>query len=510
MTIDVKDYFGNKLIYRAASGLEKAMVDVGSFMLLGNKLERSQLEAELIVKNWRPYETQLRNLPFLAWAYDVDLWEDGWSEATQREWVARQWEFKTKRGSIDAIRMALDFAGRGFVTRSGGYYLINYVTPPQDFWVSPDLSVDEWNSWIKLMPEVRVYVGGDVGTAFGGDEFYLSDEASWTEAQPVMTADTTRVTIDTILHTLDETLGRVSLDRTNIRLDSTSHTLDETRNPLVPTATGIGAPVGCLDIGAVGYDDGWELYGRRAILRQAGHPDVRLKVIQRETITDTFQTVEFEDVHVPGISTLGLFVTEDALGEDKFLGFDDLAPQLYRVQFNSAYDSVRTQLHLSEVVPTLEPISVTFNRNSDIGDAGPFMYLDDTVLGEDFIESDNGALMLADYMYLLDPKISTPMQKGISFLDIDRLGAHPYQMELMIDLRQQEQAPTLFIDDGFLEQDYYVDEDPSHIDRARRGVIAAKSLRDKALLAFNPLRQLEATDTVTSTTRISDWVPNEL
>lgn len=448
MTLDVKNYFGNQVLYRASSGMERAAADVDADQMLGNKLALSELQAELIIDTWNAYHTIYRNLPFLAWAYDVDLWEDGWSEATQREWVDRQWEFKTKRGTIAAIRMALDFAGRGFVRDAGGYELIQYVTPPQDFFVSPDLSVEEMNAWVRLMPEVRIYLGHDTGSALG-DELYLTNEP-------------------------------------------------ETQD-------------GFLEVrSAVGYDDGWELYGRRAILRQAGHPDVRLKVIQRHNVSTKFATVDFEDVHVAGLSTIGMFIGEDALEEEKFLDFDELAPRLYRVTLDRNYDSVRTELHLSAIVPTLEPLTARYERNSDIGDAGPFMFLDDGVMEVDFLETDYGALMLADRVYLLDPNITTPMTKGFSFLDTDRLNMHPYTMELMVDLKQFDSAPSVYIDESFFDDSSFVDEDPNHIDRARRAVIAAKSLRDKALMAFDPVRQLQAVDTITGQTRISDWVRNEL
>ena len=132
---------GAQVIFPNATGLEKAAADVDGERLI-------DMPAELIIDVWDPYRISRKNLPFLAWAYDVDLWEDGWSEATQREWVARQIEFKTIRGTIESIRMALDFAGRDFAKGVTGYNLVQYITPPQQFWLSPEMTPEEYNNWI--------------------------------------------------------------------------------------------------------------------------------------------------------------------------------------------------------------------------------------------------------------------------------------------------------------------------------------------------------------------------
>lgn len=450
MTIDVKAYFGNQLIYRAATGLEKAMADIESARLLGTKDEQSELSAELITETWSPFKTQVRNLAHLAWARGVDLWEDGWTEGTQREWVSRQWEFKTKRGTIDGIRMALDFVGRDFVQGPNGYTLVQYVTPPQAFFVSPDLTVDEMNAWVHLMPELRIYLGHDFGLA-SGDEMYLTDE---------------------------------------------------------PPAEPAGSD-GFLDVHAIGYDDGRELYGRRAILRQAGKPDQRLKVIEHEIIRGRNRAVDYETIFEPGLSEMGFHVDVDFL-DDKYLEFDELLPKTYTVRYDRTYDTMRTELHLSAVVPSFDPLRVTYERDSDIGDAGPWLFLDDGALEVDYMDVDDAANMLADRVWLFDPNIAVPMVEGFSFLDVDRIGFPAYTMELMVDLHQIEGPNSLFVDEDFIEDAAFVDEDGSHIDRACRAIVAAKSLRDKALVAFDPLRQIEAGDRITEETTVSDWVPNEL
>lgn len=428
------DQFGQQILYRNATGLEKAMADVDAERLM-------EINAELIIDTWDPYLTFERNLPFLAWAYNIDLWEDGWSESTKREWTALAFEFKKLRGTITAHEVALDYAGRDFTDGITGYRIVQYLTPPQGFYASPDLTVEEFNGWIRLMPQIRIYLGNDPGSAYGY-EFFTDD--------------------------------------------------------------------GAADVNAAAYDDGWELYGRKAILRQQGYDDVNLTIIQRELVTSTYTAIDYEEIRVPGKSEIGYFVGEDAVGEARFVNWDDVAPQLYNVRLNRSFDDLRTELHLSSISPSLEPIDVTYERNSDIGDAGPFIFADDGAADIDYSEEDYGALMLADYIYLLDPNINAVMNEGVSFADVDRVDFPKYTIEMLIDLRTREDAPVWYCDDSFVDESYASDTDLTHIDRAIRAVRAAKSLRDRVLVAFDPLRPVEPGDFLSEETTAEDWVLNQL
>ena len=64
---------GAKLLYRSASGLEKAMADVDGERLIGTY-------AEIVSDQWDPYRISYNNLPYLAYAMGTLLWEEGWSE----------------------------------------------------------------------------------------------------------------------------------------------------------------------------------------------------------------------------------------------------------------------------------------------------------------------------------------------------------------------------------------------------------------------------------------------
>ena len=114
VTEGIIQYPGAKLLYRSATGLEKAMADVDGERLIGTY-------AEIIADQWDPYRISYNNLPYLGYAMGVMLWEEGWTESTQREWIERQFEYKSLRGTQAGIEMALNYCGRDFsgsVTRS--------------------------------------------------------------------------------------------------------------------------------------------------------------------------------------------------------------------------------------------------------------------------------------------------------------------------------------------------------------------------------------------------------
>jgi phage tail P2-like protein len=434
------DTFGSQLLDQNAEGMEKALAEIEAGVLL-------DIEAELIIDVWDPWNTYHRNLPFLAWSYDVDLWEEGWTEYTQRAWVDYQHEFKRTRGTLGAIAAALDFAGRDFVGPES-YEIKQAMTPPQGMFFSPGLTVEEHNAWIRLMPEIRIYLGIEKGTA---DQDLFWDDGFW------------------------------------------------------------DGPDGWA------YDNGWELYGRKAILRQANHPTQNLRVIQREQITKSRQTVDYEEISVTGVSDSGFFWGEDFWGQPgdgssgNFISSEEIKPQLYNVKLDRAFDELSTQLHLSSVRPTQTPINVTYERNSDIGEVGPRLHYDDGFYGVDFYESDNAALMLADRIYLLDPDIATPMSIGTSFWDVDRWGFPRHTMELLIDLHTFETAyENWWGVDSSWDDMFWSSTNLEHIDRACRAVVAAKSLRDKALCQFDPWRPVRSADVITEDTTAADWVPNNL
>ncbi|KZN43998.1 phage tail protein I [Pseudoalteromonas luteoviolacea] len=83
------------------------------------KLER---ELEQVIANaidlevhiqdlWDPYKCPFKLLPWLAWAYSVDHWEDSWPEHIKRAVVANSFDVHKHKGTPYALQRALDSLG---------------------------------------------------------------------------------------------------------------------------------------------------------------------------------------------------------------------------------------------------------------------------------------------------------------------------------------------------------------------------------------------------------------
>lgn len=60
---------------------------------------------------WNPETCPLNMLPWLAWAWSVDAWAEGWSERQKRDTVKQALPVQRVKGTIGAVRSALDALG---------------------------------------------------------------------------------------------------------------------------------------------------------------------------------------------------------------------------------------------------------------------------------------------------------------------------------------------------------------------------------------------------------------
>jgi phage tail P2-like protein len=228
---DVIEHAGSQVLYPAASGLEKSVADV--------EAERVLSIADWLVEDqWDPYLISKANLPYLAWAMGVNLWEDSyWSEGSKRDWVAQQWSFKAYRGAPKAYEMAL---------KQSDYVITDTVRPPQGFWLAPSLTKEQWDAWIRQMPEIRLTHAEKEGTRSDVEAFI--DTNDWAK-----------------------------------RSDSCF-----------------------LDYSFFGINDGFVLSGRVANLRRFG-VDTPMEVIEYHGEYEDLPNVDYERVSSTGKSTKGVF-----------------------------------------------------------------------------------------------------------------------------------------------------------------------------------------------------------
>lgn len=156
---------GSLLLYRAATGLEKAFADVDAERI-------TSINAELIRAIWDPWQCPANLLAYLAWANSVQFWNDDWSETTKRAWIAVQFLFKSLRGTRKALEMAVYYAGRD--VSPFGYKVVDVTTAPQKVFSGPSLTRDERESWLQRLPQVRVWRRNEVGYASQFKSFYGS------------------------------------------------------------------------------------------------------------------------------------------------------------------------------------------------------------------------------------------------------------------------------------------------------------------------------------------------
>lgn len=97
---------------------------------------------------WDPVRCPLPLLPYLAWAFSVDVWDEGWPEHKKRSTVARAFDLHRLKGTLAGLEAFADLAG-GEVLRA--------VVPPGKFFLSAGLGDAERRSLLERMPQIRIY-----------------------------------------------------------------------------------------------------------------------------------------------------------------------------------------------------------------------------------------------------------------------------------------------------------------------------------------------------------------
>ncbi|MCB8835936.1 phage tail protein I [Aurantimonas sp. VKM B-3413] len=116
--------------------------------LAQSSLDEVRPLAERLRTLWDPWTCAEAELPILAWAWSVDIWDEAWSTNRKRQVIAESIPFHRAKGTIVADRMAC-----GYVDAE----LISYHLPRDGFAVSPGVSPERYRQWIASLPEIRIY-----------------------------------------------------------------------------------------------------------------------------------------------------------------------------------------------------------------------------------------------------------------------------------------------------------------------------------------------------------------
>lgn len=107
---------------------------------------------------WRPWECPANILPWLAWAFSVDVWDDRWTEERKRHVIANAVELHRLKGTAAGLKRHVKLVDAE---------VKQLVVPPQGAFASRSLTKDEMDAWLRTMPQIRVYLAREVGSGHG-------------------------------------------------------------------------------------------------------------------------------------------------------------------------------------------------------------------------------------------------------------------------------------------------------------------------------------------------------
>lgn len=119
---------------------------------------RRPLPAHIIKDATDPWRCPEHLLPWLAWSWSVDLWSDAWPVERKRQVIARSIRLHRIKGTEAGLREHLALVDAD---------LRQVVTPPQRLFASPTLTKEEMDAWLRTMPQIRVYLAREFGSAQG-------------------------------------------------------------------------------------------------------------------------------------------------------------------------------------------------------------------------------------------------------------------------------------------------------------------------------------------------------
>jgi hypothetical protein len=104
---------------------------------------------------WRPDIIPESILPYLAWAYSVDVWDTAWPLEKKR-WVTDK--------AIWLHRIKGTETGIGEHVKLLGGRLIKAITPPAKTYLMPQLTTEEREAFYALFPQLRIFPFVERGT----------------------------------------------------------------------------------------------------------------------------------------------------------------------------------------------------------------------------------------------------------------------------------------------------------------------------------------------------------
>ena len=166
---------------------------------LANEYVLKAIQPEAIATLWSPQRCPVQALPWLAWAFSVDNWDAGWPEATQRKAIADAYFVHRQKGTLGAVRRAVEILG----AEIGISEWFQHGGDPHTFRLRANASATWINAGVALGPDyladlrrvvdntkpVRSHYTVDIEARFA-DDLGLTTAASKTSAARIFAQPT--------------------------------------------------------------------------------------------------------------------------------------------------------------------------------------------------------------------------------------------------------------------------------------------------------------------------------
>ncbi|HBX5175704.1 TPA: phage tail protein I [Klebsiella pneumoniae] len=94
--------------------MSNSLMATGSSVLEQRAAEACAVISDLSVPLrdlWNPWRCPVKFLPYLAWAFSVDRWEETWSETVKRQAVSDAFWIHQRKGTVAAVRQVIETLG---------------------------------------------------------------------------------------------------------------------------------------------------------------------------------------------------------------------------------------------------------------------------------------------------------------------------------------------------------------------------------------------------------------
>ena len=94
--------------------MSNSLIATGSSVLEQRAAEACAVISDLSVPLrdlWNPWRCPVKFLPYLAWAFSVDRWEETWSETEKRQAVSDAFWIHQRKGTVAAVRRVIETLG---------------------------------------------------------------------------------------------------------------------------------------------------------------------------------------------------------------------------------------------------------------------------------------------------------------------------------------------------------------------------------------------------------------